>query len=289
MTLKEILQRNKYTYYFIKKIRKIQYHYIPVIKKVIFPNLLFNFKKIFRILRVNKKSRFEKLRYLKNKHLGERCFIIATGPSLKIEDLEKLSNEVTFSMNSICLAFEETSWRPTYYGIQDIGNFNVFEEDINNLNAECKFIGEPILKYKNISNSYYVYPMNMLNHYWWHKKYNTKFSNNAFAVIYDGYTITYSLIQIAVYMGFKEIYLLGADCNYSTDMNHHFKNYNYFDPSFSVAGDKMIQAFKVAKSYADLNDIKIFNATRGGKLEVFERVNLDDVLMKNNEQLNNII
>jgi hypothetical protein len=42
-------------------------------------------------------------------------------PSLKIGGLEKLKNEITIRMNSICLAFEETDWRPTYYGIQDKG------------------------------------------------------------------------------------------------------------------------------------------------------------------------
>ncbi len=31
------------------------------------------------------------------------------------------------------------------------------------------------------------------------------------------------------------------------------------------------------KKYADKNGVKIFNATRGGMLEVFERVDLDDM------------
>ena len=48
-------------------------------------------------------------------------------------------------------------------------------------------------------------------------------------------------------------------------------------------GDKMIDAYKVAKQYADDHNIKIYNATRGGKLEVFERVDLDDILMQRND------
>ncbi|PGM59101.1 6-hydroxymethylpterin diphosphokinase MptE-like protein [Bacillus sp. AFS053548] len=282
--LKDILKSNKVTLYFYDCIRKTRYDFIPIIRPVIIPNIIFNFKKFLRVTRIDRKSRFEKLKSIKNKHLGERCFIVATGPSLKVEDLEKLRNEITFSMNSICLAFNETDWRPTYYGIQDIRNYFKFKDDIKELDSECKFIGESILKRDTVSEEFYVYPMNMLNHNWMHKKYNTKFSDDAFAVVYDGYTITYSLIQIAVYMGFKEIYLLGADSNYSSDLNHHFKNYNYYDSNYSVAGLKMIDAYKVAREYADKKNIKIFNATRGGMLEIFERVNLDNVLADNNKE-----
>jgi len=292
MRIKDILKSNKVTFYFYEYIRRMRYDFIPMIRPfiriVIIPNIIFNYKKSLRVTRINGNSHYEKLKNIKNQHIGKRCFIVATGPSLKVEDLEKLSGEITFSMNSICLAFDETDWRPTYYGIQDIGNYLKFEKDIKELDSECKFIGESILSHTKVPKEFYVYPLNMLNHYWSHKKYNTKFSNNAFAVVYDGYTITYSLIQIAVYMGFKEIYLLGTDCNYPRDLNHHFKNYDYFDPSYPVAGIKMIQAFTVAKDYADQNNIKIFNATRGGMLEVFERVNLDDILVEDKLAKNSI-
>ena len=80
-------------------------------------------------------------------------------------------------------------------------------------------------------------------------------------------------------MGFAEIYLLGTDCNYSNSMNHHFKNYDVVDPSFSLASEKMMSAYKIAKKYADSRQIKIYNATRGGMLEVFERVDLDTLFI----------
>ena len=41
--------------------------------------------------------------------------------------------------------------------------------------------------------------------------------------------------------------------------------------------DVTYNAFEVAKQYADSHEIKIYNDTRGGKLEVFERKNLDEV------------
>ncbi|MBS4205800.1 6-hydroxymethylpterin diphosphokinase MptE-like protein [Lederbergia citrea] len=279
MTIKEVLKRYKFTYYFLKQIRKLQYFINPYV----IDTISFNFNKFLRVKHINRNSRYEKLRNIKNKHKGERCFIVATGPSLSIEDLEKLDNEVTFSMNSICLAFDETDWRPTYYGIQDISVFNKLEKYIEKLDVECTFIGDVILNHKYISDNHFIFPLNLLNHNMNHQKYNTKFSDDAFAVVYDGYSITYSLIQIAVYMGFKEIYLLGADCNYSSNMNHHFKEYGLVDPTFLSAGEKMISAYKEAKKYAERNHIKIYNATRGGMLEVFRRVDLDAVLSEKNE------
>lgn len=274
MVIKDYLKRNKFTHYLIKRIRTFQYVYFPYFITI----SLFNTRRLLRVMRINRKSPYEKLREVKNKHKGERCFIVATGPSLKVEDLEKLKNEITFSMNSICLAFDETDWRPTYYGIQDQAVFKKFINEIEILNANCTFIADVIWENKNIPENYYIYPLNLLNHEIYHKKYNTKFSDNVFAAVYDGYSITYSLIQIAVYMGFNEIYLLGADCNYSNDMKHHFKEYGHVDPGFSLARDKMISAYMEAKEYSDKQKIKIYNATRGGMLEVFERVDFDELL-----------
>ena len=37
---------------------------------------------------------------------------------------------------------------------------------------------------------------------------------------YDCFTVTNMLIALAIYMGFKEIYLIGVDCDYSGDKMH---------------------------------------------------------------------
>ena len=39
--------------------------------------------------------------------------------------------------------------------------------------------------------------------------------------------------------------------------------------------DAIMDGYKAAKQYADLHGIRICNATRGGKLEIFERVDFD--------------
>jgi hypothetical protein len=283
MNIKGVLKSNKYTYFIITKIRDLQY----ITLKILIPNLFyilnFNINKFLRVQGINKNSCYEQLKTIKNKNKGERCFIVATGPSLTIEDLEKLNDEITFSMNSICLAFNDTEWRPTYYGIQFDILYRELKEHIDNLKVDGIFIADIISKEVDITDDYFIYPLNLLNHARPHRKFNSKFSADAFSQVFDGYSITYSLIQIAVYMGFKEIYLLGVDCNYSSNLNHHFKDYSFVDPAYSIAGNKMISAYLEAKKYADKNNIKIYNATRGGMLEVFERVNLDTVILKPNE------
>jgi hypothetical protein len=281
MDFKTILKNNAYSYSVIKKVRKVQWDYYPYFKR----SFLFNFYKYLRLMGVNRQNPYAKLKRLKDMHMGQRCFIVATGPSLTVEDLEKLRNEITIGMNSICLAFDETDWRPTYYGIQDENVYKRLRNQIEALDVKCKFISNTILETLNIDieDNHYIFPMDMLNHNLEHHKYNTKFSDNAYAVIYNGYTVTYSLLQLAVYMGFREIYLIGADCNYSSDMKHHFKEYGYTDPTFLSAGEMMTYAYKVAKKYADSHNVKIYNATRGGKLEIFERVDLDKLFATDDE------
>lgn len=61
----------------------------------------------------------ERLAALKDRHYGKRAVIIGNGPSLKMEDLGRLKNEITFASNRIYLAFDQTDWRPTYYSICD--------------------------------------------------------------------------------------------------------------------------------------------------------------------------
>ncbi|MDR2410560.1 MAG: hypothetical protein LBE13_20955 [Bacteroidales bacterium] len=114
------------------------------------------------------------------------------------------------------------------------------------------------------------------------KRFPAKFSGDAGSVVYDGYSVVFSMLQIAVFLGFGKIYLLGCDCNYESDLNN-FADYGHGSTPQKTITTAMIEALREAKKYADLHNIKIYNATRGGMLEVFERVDLDKVLLNANE------
>lgn len=232
-------------------------------------------------------SRYIALRNLKDKYKGERCFIIGMGPSLTEEDLYVIRNEYTFGMNSLAKRFESDSWRPNFYGIQDIYVYPKIRDDLERENSSENdktifFVGSTIVSKYSVPIDWIQYPLNAAYHKYEARiyKYFAKASDDCYAVVYDGYSVTYSLAQIAIYLGFKEIYLIGADCNYKKNKKQHFVEYGYQDKNFLTVGEGMIVAFKVLKKLADEKCIKIYNATRGGMLEVFPRVNIDDMKLK---------
>ena len=238
----------------------------------------------FRLCGIGKKEYKRLLKY-KNIHQGKRCFIIATGPSLTIEDLEKLKGEYTFGMNSICRIYDQTDFRPTYFGIQDYLVYNNLQSDIMKYykDSDNIFVSSRIMWHYPLGskwNVYYEAIAYKTYNQWFRNRYICKFSNNAYRLVYDCFAITHSLIQIAVYMGFKEIYLIGADCSFMGE-KIHFVEHGVSDPTIASAQDKNIAGYLVAKRYADQHGIKIYNATRGGELEVFKRVVLEDVLAEN--------
>ena len=221
---------------------------------------------------------------LKNSYSGQRCFIVGNGPSLTVDDLGKLKDEVCFGSHRIYEIYDKTSWRPNFYCAQDYALIKTSAKDIENKVTQTKFIGFPksIRTIKNLKIQGAIY-MCMVS-----KDFESTlpdFSEDVSKCFYEGYTVTYMCLQIAVYMGFKEIYLLGVDHNYSTmiDANGNMVKQEGIKDHFSDKDqvtnlprlDKSTLAYMSAKKYADSHGIKIYNATRGGKLEVFERIDFD--------------
>ena len=100
-------------------------------------------------------------------------------------------------------------------------------------------------------------------------------------IVYEGYTVAFVALQMAAYLGFEEIYLVGVDCNYSKDQaRQHFVNSGYYATNYATIGNEMIFAYGEAKKALDARGIKVYNATRGGMLEIFPRVDLDEVLLE---------
>lgn len=229
-----------------------------------------------------KDPRYEAFRQLHNKYKGKRCFITCTGPSLTISDLEMLKDEYVFGMNSICLIHDKTDWKPDFFALQDGLVFNRIKDYILNTDNGLMIFPDTYKKKKLIPQDWVTFHMCGYYHLYEYRFIKThffaKFSENAYARVYDGYSIAYSIIQIAVYMGFDELYLLGADCSYSKDKHQHFIDHGQYERNFDTATQRLFAAYEEAKKHSDKLGVKIFNATRGGCLEIFPRVNLDDVV-----------
>ncbi len=233
-------------------------------------------KCFLRLIGIYGKYDFRKLKEYKGKHEGERCFIIGTGPSLRMDDLEKIKGEVSFSVNSIVLSFPDTTWRPTYYAIGDSFGYEKLKDAIREAKMPTVFCGiSTKLMTPKMDISFIPYPVNLLDHGKMIPNHITKFSGNSFIVNYSGHSITYNVMELAVYMGFKEIVLLGIDCDYSKSVNH-IKAYSV--QTDMNAAYLMRESYKVARKWTDAHGVKILNATRNAKLDVFERVELEEIL-----------
>lgn len=224
----------------------------------------------------------------KNIHAGERCFIIGNGPSLSMTDLDTLADngEVCFGVNKIYLAFDKTKWRPNYFCVSDpmmipicsdhLSEFPgiIFFADDYHWISNHKIEGVQYVHFK--SEQYYPnFP---------------GFSDDLTQYTCLGYTVLYDFcIQIAAFMGFSEIYLLGADNSFSgpvTGSGNHFSDdyYSSADKRTLVHDDKLYanlklttKAYEYAEIYSRKHGFRIYNATRGGELEVFERVDFDSL------------
>ena len=242
----------------------------------------FDVQDVYEFSSISKKYWNETLERFKSIHSGQRCFIVATGPSLQMEDLETLrkNREKCIGMNKLFLAFKRSEWRPDYYVVEDKRCIKECYRELSKLPVNSIFLSDlyPAMWQENLpANVYRYHSENALLF-----DDDISFSNDIVKKIYAHATVTYSCIQLAVYMGFREIILIGVDFSFSgnyKDKGNHFDP-DYYDEKSEV--DKFwekesIQAYCTARKYAEYHGIKIYNATRGGKLEVFERIDFDSL------------
>lgn len=232
-----------------------------------------------------------KLATLKDIHKGERCFIIGNGPSLSVNDLNELHRKgiITFATNRVFKLFDKTEWRPTYYVSEDILLMKDAQDIIRDMPVKARFIPVNLKWYEgvDIPNADYFY-----------MEYKNSMEDT-FGLSVDiphslrcRGTVTITCLQLAVYMGFSEIYLIGVDHNFAkmfdkygnvvidTSIKNHFSDdydKGIVDQGFQV--DAATEAYiDVRRLSSKMETFKVFNATRGGKLEVYERVDLDSLL-----------
>lgn len=234
----------------------------------------------------------DKIKKFQNIHSGQRCFIIGNGPSLTTGDLELIKSEICFATNRIYNLYNETAWRPTYFVCVDpILLSKDYNEILNMHNSVC-FIGERGKRIKNenilILNDKKQFFLNPA------KEYKLDFSEDVAKEIFSHSTVLYTVFQLALYMGFKEIILLGVDHSfkYTTDTNNkiifnkevkknHFLQQNETNEKIVFDSKGAELDYLKVKEIAEKNNVNIYNATKGGNLEIFQRVTLDAMLEVN--------
>ena len=216
------------------------------------------------------------LEKFKGIHKGKRCFIVATGPSLRVEDLEKLMDcgEICFSMNAIWRAYQDTEWRPDYYVVGDYRAVNEMLQNGVQFTKELLFIADTSKEFWETEHEKNVYKYHY--QYEYSENRQPKFSGDISRKCYHGSTVTYCCMQLAAYMGFEEIYLLGVDFTYAQNRDQKYGHF-YKEEKLVARGysEHVGLAYHSAQEYARNHGIRIYNATRGGNLEIFERVDFD--------------
>lgn len=238
-------------------------------------------------IRVNER---DKLKTLHNKFLNKRCFILGNGPSLNKHDLTLLKNEYTFGVNSIFYKTRDEDFTPTFYMVEDNHVIDDNLDAINNFDCAYKFFPSIYRDKIALSDNTYFFSTdfgfyNPNNPFFCIPRFTYDFSEVSFA----GQTVTYMQIQLAFFLGFETVYLIGMDYNYTVPsttqiINNTFVSFeediNHFHPDYFGIGKKWHDPkiervgwnYQKVKEVFSLSQRKIYNATIGGKLEIFDRI-----------------
>ena len=215
-------------------------------------------------------------------HKGQRGFIIGNGPSLKQTDLSKLRDEITFGMNRIYLMFPELGFTTTYFvSINDL----VIEQCAEEIAAlpMPKFISW----HSNRHFQRFPPKMNFLY---------TTYTGPQFAYditrrIWEGATVTNVALQLAFWMGFEQVILIGVDHNFTSKGEANKTvvsdgaDPNHFDPRYFGKGfrwqlpdlDTSEIGYRMAKEAYERAGRQVLDATVGGKLTIFPKVDYNSL------------
>jgi hypothetical protein len=254
--------------------------------------------KVKRLFRGTNTANINKWASVKDKFKGKRVFIIGNAPSLNRMPLYFLQNEHTMGFNRFNLMFERLNWLPETYMVTDD---LVIKDMATQINEEIlpyvKYAIFPDIHPSNVEFDKYVdHQDNVL----WLNTDKPEFRDD---LPYCGInkTVVNAATQVAAFLGFTEIYLIGVDMTFADQKvkKINSRNWeaadhdpNHFDPRYFGKGRKyhnptvheMLEKFEDGKKFFDERGVKIYNAGVGGKLEVFERVDFESLFKFDDKQ-----
>ena len=146
-----------------------------------------------------------RLSKFKDIHKGKRCFIIANGPSLKDIDFNLLKDEITIGMNRIYLLDKQIGFMPTYLVVFDI------PIQLKQFTSEYENVAIP--KFYPWRSRHLFQKKENINFY--QAMFSRKFQPDFTKRIGNARSVTVVCVQLAYYMGFDEVILIGKDHSYN--------------------------------------------------------------------------
>ena len=242
---------------------------------------------------------------LKDKYNNKRIFILGSGSSILLYDLKVLKNEFVMTQNSFHMHEDIYDIEPNFHCVVP------YYQSEKEYSTWIEYIGD--MKEKMSSTSF-IWGLNTKalidNHhpelikqsYYIRTKYNSltlkKAKVNISKTIMNIPTVLTQCLTVAIYMGFREIYLLGFDLDQICHTNDRTFGRFYgmskiTDTKFEEDAERnsdlettdgwytwwlLNKQFFLLKSYADQNKIKIINGTQGGILSYFKREPIENII-----------
>lgn len=223
------------------------------------------------------------VRQFKNIHAGERCVIIGNGPSLRDTDLSLLHDEYTFGLNRIYLMFDELGFETNFHVVINRHVVEQCADDFRKINAPLFTTAQNRVFLDDAVATAYL---NTIVGLW------PYFSRDASRGVWEGYTVTYVAMQLAYYMGFSAVVLIGVDHRFAVNgtpnqlVESTGPDTSHFDPRYFPKGFKWQLpdlenseiAYRLARKSFEDDGRSIVDATVGGALTVFPKSSLAEAL-----------
>jgi len=222
----------------------------------------------------------KRLLQFKDKHRGEDCFIIGNGPSLKYMDLSPLRDYHSFGQNKIFL-FDKVDLNLSY--LVSVNQL-VIEQSAREFEAmKCPVFLSYTAAKGVVAEQPNIQLLHTLN-LW-------SFYEDICQPICEGNTVTFVSLQLAYYMGFSRVFLIGVDHSFKqTGQSHETQIYkgddeNHFHPDYfkgqqwqlaDVYGSEV--SYHLANYFYQKAGRQILDATLGGKLDVFPKITFEDAV-----------
>jgi hypothetical protein len=227
----------------------------------------------------------EKWGDLKDKHKGETCIIIGNGPSLKEIPQDFLKKYPTFGTNRIYAIRHLEGFHPTYYAAVNPLVLDQFgREMLQQYKGKVLrfFLRDAYVSDVVLGQQPAVVPLVSSE--------AARFFTDPSSELYEGFTVTFVCMQLAYYMGFSKVLLVGVDHRYTfegdpnqelvaqgPDINHA-DDYYFSNGAKWNAPDlkKSEEAYQMAREAFEKDGREIINITPNTALETFELGEIKD-------------
>lgn len=248
------------------------------------------------------KKEIKKNSVLKNSESGKRCFIIATGPSIKSQDLSVLQGETCISVSNFFIHPDFKKIKPKYH-LFVASHPPVTDEQYTTWfrDAEKHFPdGQNVLisvTNKHLVDENGLFKKQNVYYYYLGTKDIKKDSPVDFTKpIPTIQTSAQTAVELGLFLGCKELYLLGCDHNWILNIGsvqHFYEEKNNAMTQLGYNGwhnedlgtefaacANVWRIYRNIREYITYNKISIYNLTPGSLLDIFPRKNLLDIIKK---------